>query len=126
MSEDIIVREYMLERNMKTVARKLSISVGTVRKVIVSRCGHLYKLHGLCRVYLYMMDKCFASARDVASALRTSYQNIYRAFSELEKRNLGLKVVKVHRKSRVFVYIVWNKEKCLEIMNKKQFGSHVA
>ncbi|MEM1672819.1 MAG: hypothetical protein QXT86_12295 [Archaeoglobaceae archaeon] len=66
-----------------------------------------------------MIDKCFASAREVASALRTKYQNIYRAFSELEKKNLELKVVKVHRKSRVFVYIVWNKEKCLSEFNAK-------
>ncbi|MEM1693833.1 MAG: hypothetical protein QXL19_05825 [Ignisphaera sp.] len=117
--EDIIIREYLLEKNMKIVAKKLSLPVKIVRRTIISRCSHLYKFHGLCRVYLYMIDKCFASAREVASALRTKYQNIYRAFSELEKKNLELKVVKVHRKSRVFVYIVWNKEKCLSEFNAK-------
>ena len=117
--EDTIVREYLLERNMKTVAGKLSIPVGVVRRVIVSRCGPLYRLHGLCRVYLYMMGRCFASAKDVATSLRTSYQNVYRAFSELEERNVGLGVVKVRKKSRAFVYLVWNKEKCLDELSKK-------
>ncbi|MEM1913139.1 MAG: hypothetical protein QW067_08375 [Thermofilaceae archaeon] len=119
VSEDTIVKEYLLERNMKTVARKLSVPVGTVRRVIVSRCGPLYRLHGLCRVYLYMMDRCFASAKDVATSLRTNYQSVYRAFSELEKRNVGFRVVKVHKKSRTFVYLVWNKEKCLDELSKK-------
>ncbi|MEM1693559.1 MAG: hypothetical protein QXU08_08135 [Ignisphaera sp.] len=117
--EDTIVEEYLLKRNMKSVAKRFSLPIGTVRKVIISRCGPLYRFHGLCRVYLYMNNRCFASAREVAKNLQSTYQNIYRVFSELEKRNLGLKVIKVHKSSRTFVYLVWDREECLEELGKE-------
>lgn len=115
--DDVIVREYISLRNMKVVSKKLGIPIGEVRKVILSRCGVLYGFPGLCRAYLYISSKCYASSDEVAEALRTTHQNTYYIFYELSRRNVGLKLA-VITNDRMQRYLVWDREECVEELRR--------
>lgn len=112
--EASVIKEYIRTRNVKKVAKSLGITPVRVRKIIASRCGPLYGFPGLCRAYLYMLGRCYATAASMSRDLGVTYQDAYYVFKELEKRGVGLKVVRVGGGMYKRTYLVWDDGACVE------------
>lgn len=101
---ETILKEYLSAKNVKVVARKLGLPIGVVRRVLLSVCGPLYGSPGLCRLYIYMRDRCFASAKEVSKDLGVSLHDVYYLFHTISASNVGLALVElVHQVKRLFL-----------------------
>lgn len=111
---DSILREYLALRNMKVVAKKLGMPLLVVRAVLVSACGPLYGFPGLCRLYIYMLNRCFASAKEASKDLRVTRQDVYYLFRSIANVGVGLTLKEVKTAGRRELYLVKATEKCLD------------
>lgn len=109
--EKMVLEEYLLLRNVKKVAKKLGMSVGIVRRILLSVCGPLYGLPGLCRLYIYMNGRCFASFGEAAKALGVSVHDIYYLASRIAESRVGI-VVERSTAPRRTLYLLWDTEEC--------------
>lgn len=112
MTDEEIVRAYFASKNMRRVAKELGVSVSRVRRALLLLCGPLYGSPGLCRLYIYMKGRCFATAGEVSKGLGVSVHDVYYLFSQIAGVDVGLIPVTVVVKSRRFIYIVKATEEC--------------
>lgn len=116
---EVVVREYLKEKNIKKVAEKLGMHPRRVASILRKECGVLYALKGVCRLYLLLRGRCFMSSAEAEKSLGVTREEIYYLFKELAKRNPEFGEVIVNYSGVKRAFIVRIDEKCVEeFMNK--------
>lgn len=108
---------YIKLKSVRKVADALGVPVGEVRRALVKKCGTLVRYRGLCRTYLVLEDKCFASIMELAEALGTTYNNAYYLARRLAEHVPEFRLVYIDRriwsrKRLPTTYIVKDSDEC--------------